>query len=65
MSILLSYCGLVDARISASENDLAVLNLINIGTFNWTLGPGKNPKLLNLGPTFIPESRVVKYWVSF
>ena len=30
MNNLLSYCGLVDARISASDNDLPVLYLQNI-----------------------------------
>ena len=27
-------------------------------TFNKALGPKKNPKLINVGPTFIPEYRV-------
>ena len=32
--------------------------------FDNTVGPGKNPKSINVGPTFIPESRVeVKFWV--
>ena len=26
--------------------------------FNKAVRPGKNPKLINVGPTFIPESRV-------
>ena len=26
--------------------------------FNKALGPGKNPKLINIGPTFIPDYRV-------
>ena len=26
--------------------------------FNKTVGPGKNPKLINVGPTFIPDYRV-------
>ena len=26
--------------------------------FNKALGPGKNPKLINVGPTSIPEARV-------
>ena len=29
--------------------------------FNEAVGPGKNPKLINLGPMFIPENRVHKY----
>ena len=35
------------------------LNSINAGPFNKAVGPGKNPKLINVGPTFIPKSRVV------
>ena len=31
MNNLWSYCGLVDARISASEKDLTVLNLLKGG----------------------------------
>ena len=27
--------------------------------FNKAVGPGKNPKLINVGPTFIPDYRVV------
>ena len=27
--------------------------------FDKAVGPGKNPKLINVGPTFIPESRVL------
>ena len=27
--------------------------------FNKAIGPGKNTKLINAGPTFIPEYRVV------
>ena len=30
MNNLLSYCGLIDARISASEKDLPVINLRNV-----------------------------------
>ena len=30
--------------------------------FNKAVGPGKNPKLINVGPMFIPDYRVV---VSF
>ena len=26
------------------------------------VGPGKNPKLINVGPRSIPESRVTKNW---
>ena len=26
--------------------------------FNKAVGPGKNPKLINVGPTFIPDYRV-------
>ena len=26
--------------------------------FNKSVGPGKNPKLINVGPTFIPDCRV-------
>jgi hypothetical protein len=26
--------------------------------FNKAIGPGKNPKLINIGPTFIPDYRV-------
>jgi hypothetical protein len=32
--------------------------------FNKAVGPGKNPKLINVGPTFIPDyrvSRAVRY----
>ena len=33
--------------------------------FNKALGPGKkNPKLINVGPTFIPDYRV-QYWTAF
>ena len=32
------------------------LNLINVGSFNKALGHGK--ELINLGPTFISESKV-------
>ena len=28
--------------------------------FDKIVVPGKNPKLINVGPTFIPESRVVE-----
>ena len=28
--------------------------------FNGAVGPGKNPKLINVGPTFIPDYRVRK-----
>ena len=44
MNNLLLYCGLVDARISASEKDLPALNFDIIGRFvfefarNYTLG---------------------------
>ena len=34
------------------------LNLITVGPFNKAVGPGKNTKIINVGPTFIPESRV-------
>ena len=27
--------------------------------FNKAVGPGKNPKLINVGPTFIPDKRVM------
>ena len=27
--------------------------------FNKAIGPGKNPRLMNVGPTSIPESRVL------
>ena len=38
-----------------------ITNSINAGTFNKAVGPGKkNPKLINVGPMFIPESRVHK-----
>ena len=30
MNNLLSYCGLVDARIRGSEKDLPVLNILNL-----------------------------------
>ena len=33
-----------------------ILNLINVGPFNKAVGPGK---LINVGPMFIPEFRVV------
>ena len=32
-------------------NDLCVLS-------NKAVGPGKNPKSINVGPTYIPEARV-------
>ena len=32
--------------------------------FNKAIGPGKNPKLINVGPTFIPDYRVDIYMVS-
>ena len=28
--------------------------------FNKDVGPGKNPKLINVGPTFIPDYRVTE-----
>ena len=28
---------------------------------NKAVGPGKNPKLINVGPTSIPEARVLTY----
>ena len=28
---------------------------------NKAIGPGKNPKLINVGPTFIPEARVNRF----
>ena len=28
--------------------------------FNKAVGPGKNPKLISIGPTFIPDCRVAK-----
>ena len=30
--------------------------------FNKAVGPGKNPKLINVGPTFIPDYRVIGVW---
>ena len=30
--------------------------------FNKSLGPGKNPKLINIGPTCIPDYRVDSYY---
>ena len=36
-----------------------ILNLINVGPLNKDVGPEKKSKLINVGPTFIPESRVV------
>ena len=33
MNNILSYCGLVDARVSASENDLPVKTAVTIWTF--------------------------------
>ena len=30
-----------------------ILNLINVGPFNKTVGPGKNPKLMNVGPMYV------------
>ena len=40
-------------------NDLYVLS-------NKAVGPGKNPKSINIGPTFIPESwvRIKRYFDS-
>ena len=29
--------------------------------FNKVVGPGKNPKLISIGPTFIPDYRVVRF----
>ena len=37
MNNLLSYCGLVDARISASEKDLPVLSTDYIHEFIWII----------------------------
>ena len=31
--------------------------------FNKAVGPGKNPKLINVGPTFIPDYRVVNKYL--
>ena len=30
---------------------------------NKAVGPGKNPKLINVGPTFIPDYRLDSYFV--
>ena len=35
-----------------------ILNLINVGPFDKVIRPGKNPKLITVGPTFILESKV-------
>ena len=32
--------------------------------FNMAVGPGKNPKLINVGPTFIPDYRVSLFYVN-
>ena len=33
-------------------------NLMNVGPFNKAVGLEKDPKVINVGPTFISESRV-------
>ena len=33
--------------------------IINVGHFNKAVGPRKTPNLINVGPTSIPESRVM------
>jgi hypothetical protein len=37
--------------------------------FNKAVGPGKKPKLINIGPTFIPDYKVMEtltpVWSSF
>ena len=33
--------------------------------FNKAVGPGKNPELLSVGPTFIPDYRVGKLELRF
>ena len=40
---------------------IVILNAINVGPSNKAVGPGKNSVLINIGPTFIPESRVGTY----
>ena len=42
MNNLVSYCGLVDARISASEKDLPVAPILFLGSWNL------NREILNL-----------------
>ena len=42
MKILLSYCGLVDARISASEKDLPVIKDLETCTIYVFMNWGKN-----------------------
>ena len=37
MKNLLSYCGLLDARITASDKDLPVHNMLKVG--NWKVAP--------------------------
>jgi hypothetical protein len=42
-------------------------NLINVGPFNKVKGLEKNPELINIGPTFILESKVLEngFWTEF
>ena len=41
------------------------INLINAGPFNKAVGSGKKSKIISIGPTFIPESRVNKHDDSY
>jgi hypothetical protein len=43
-----------------------ILKINKSRAFNKAVGPGKNPKLINIGPTFIPDNRVCykKRWVG-
>ena len=34
----------------------------NRRAFNKAVGPRKNPKLINVGPTSIPKTRVTRNW---
>ena len=48
----------------AKHSQFLILNLINVGRFNKAVGSGKNPQLINAGPTFIPEFRVEVHGVN-
>ena len=39
-----------------------ILKFNNRRAFNKAVGPGKNPKLINVGPTSTPEARVCNLW---
>ena len=49
----------VDGNIGKLQVSDAKVIINKRKAYNKAIGPGKNPKLINVGPTFIPESRVV------